>query len=84
MDETISAVGTMTEGLTNQDISEEDFKRLRVQVQKDPETQSAVKAVNSAFNIQDTCVKYCPVDGKRYSCRLETCADHNVKLMLVE
>ena len=46
---------------------------------------SAVKAVNAAFNVEDTGVKYCPVDGKRYSSRLEYCPDHkDVKLIPVK
>ena len=83
-EEVISAIGTMTQGLTNANISEADLKRLAVQVEKDPQAQSAVKAVNSAFSVEDTGVKYCPVDGKRFSSRLETCPDHKVKLLAVE
>jgi hypothetical protein len=79
--EAVSAIGTMTQGLTNQEIGPEDLKRLAVQVRKDPQAQSAVKAVNSAFDIQDAGIKYCPVDGKRFSSRLEICPVHKVKLL---
>ena len=82
--EVMSALGTMAQGLTNADINREGLQHLAAQVQKDPQAQSAVKAVNSAFNIQDTGVKYCPVDGKRYSSRLDMCPEHKVKLLPVE
>lgn len=61
-----------------------DLKALAAQVQKDPNTRSAVEAVNSSFSIQDSGVKYCPIDGKRYSSRLEYCPEHKVKLIPVE
>lgn len=82
--ETVSALSTMTQGMTNQDLSREDLKRLAEQVRSNPEAQSAVKAVNSSFEVQDTGVKYCPVDGKRYSSRLEDCPEHNTKLIPVD
>lgn len=83
-DEVVSAIGSMTEGLTNQSVSKEDLKRLAVEVQKDPETRSAVNAVNSAFNIEASGVKYCPVDGKRFSSRLDMCPTHHIKLLTLD
>lgn len=82
--EVVSALGAVTQGLTNKDISQEDLKRLAVQVQRDPQAKSALEAVNASFNVKDTGVKYCPVDGKRYSSRLEFCPDHKTKLLPVE
>ena len=82
--EIISAVSTVTEGITNKSLTEQDMKNLAVQVQKDPQAQSAVKAVNSSFNVQDHGVKYCPVDGKRFSSVLDICPEHKVKLKQVE
>ena len=46
--------------------------------------QEVVSALGTAFNIQDTGVKYCPVDGKRYSSRMDLCPGHKVKLLPVE
>ncbi len=83
--EIMRALGTVTEGLTNSSVSKEDLKRLGQQVEKDPQARSALTAVNSAFNVEDTGVKYCPVDGKRYSSRIEFCPNHkDVKLLRVE
>ena len=61
-----------------------DLKTLAAQLRKDPQAQSAVTAVNSSFGIEDTGVKYCPVDGKHYSSRLDVCPVHKVKLIPVE
>ena len=80
----LSAVGTVAQGITNQPMTGQDIKNLAAQVQKDPQAQSALKAVNTSFNIQDTGVKYCPKDGKRFSSRLEYCPEHKVKLKPVE
>ncbi len=82
--EVVSALNSMTEGLTNKNISKEDLKRLAEQVKGDPQVKSAVEALNSSFNVKDTGVKYCPTDGKRYSSRLEFCPDHQTKLLPVE
>ncbi len=80
----VSALGTVTEGLTNKDLSREDLRKLAEQVQKDPEARSAVQSINQSFNIQDSGIKYCPVDGTHFSSRVELCPEHKVKLIPVE
>ena len=80
----ISAVGKMTEGLTNTDISREDLKRLAVQMQKDPQARSAVESVNNAMQAKQTGIRYCPVDGKRFSNRVERCTFCGAKLKDLE
>ena len=80
----VSALGSVTEGLTNQYLTEEDLKKLAVQVQKDPEAQSALRSVNQALAVEQKGVKYCPIDGKRFSARLTRCPDHGVELNDVE
>ncbi len=82
--EVISALGSVTEGLTNQPLTEEGLKKLAVQVQKDPEAQSALKAVNQALAAEQVGVKYCPRDGKRFSSRLTYCPDDGAELKDVE
>ncbi|MEI7998109.1 MAG: hypothetical protein WCH62_01205 [Candidatus Omnitrophota bacterium] len=82
--EVISALGTVTQGLTQGQVSQKDLKNLAVQMQKDPQAKSAVQTINQAFNSQQGCVKYCPVDGQRFSCSLEFCPTHKVKLKNVE
>ena len=73
----------MTQGLINQSISEAQLKHLAVVVAKDPQAQSAIRSINTALSAQHT-VKYCPVDGKRFSAGMIWCPDHKVKLEYVK
>ncbi|MBF0490263.1 MAG: hypothetical protein HQL15_06535 [Candidatus Omnitrophica bacterium] len=84
MAESISAFGTVTEGLTNQNVTQQDLKNLAVQVQKDPQVKSAVQSINQALSVQQTGVKYCPVDGQRFDSSMDECPLHHVKLKYVE
>jgi hypothetical protein len=81
--ETISALTTMTQGLTNQPITEAQLKNLSIQVAHDPNAQSAVRSINTALSPQHT-VKYCPEDGTRFSADMIWCPDHKVKLEWVD
>jgi len=81
--ETISALTTMTQGLTNQPITEAQLKNLTIQVASDPQAQSALRSINTALSPQHT-VKYCPEDGERFSADMIWCPDHKVKLEWVE
>lgn len=80
----VAALGSVTEGLTNQDISPEDLKKLAVDVERDPHTRSAVTSINKALSVQQTGIKYCPKDGQRFDASVEICPIHKVKLELVE
>jgi hypothetical protein len=81
--ETISALTTMTQGLTDQPITQAQLKNLGVQVANDPQAQSAIRSINTALSPQHT-VKYCPEDGERFSADMIWCPDHKVKLEWVE
>jgi len=81
--ETVSALTTMTQGLTDQPVTEAQLKHLGVQVANDPQAQSAIRSINTALSPQHT-VKYCPEDGERYSADMVWCPDHKVKLEWVE
>ena len=80
----VSAIGTMTEGLTNQNISQQDLRNLAVQVQSDPKTKSAVQSINQALNAHQTEVKYCPIDGARFDASIDECPVHKVQLKYVQ
>ncbi len=82
--EVISALGTLTEGLTNQNISRKDLKNLAVQVQNNPQATSAVQSINQALSAQQRGVKYCPVDGQRFDASVDICPIHKVKLRFLE
>ena len=81
--EEVSALTTMTQGLTNQSVSEAQLKNLAKQVSHDPQAQSAIRSINTALSPQHT-VKYCPEDGARFSADQTWCPDHKVKLEWVE
>ena len=81
--EAISALMTMTQGLTNKSFTEADLKNLTFQVLSDPQAQSALRSINTALRAQHT-VKYCPQDGKRFSADMIWCPDHKVKLEWVQ
>ncbi|MDE2027635.1 MAG: hypothetical protein KGJ11_03715, partial [Candidatus Omnitrophica bacterium] len=76
-EETVSALTTVTEGLTNQPVTQAQFKNLARQVAKDPQARSALRSINSALAPEHT-VKYCPEDGKRFSPDMIWCPDHKV------
>ena len=84
MQDAISAFGTVTEGLTNQPVSQQDLKKLSVQVQKDPQAKSAVQSINQALTVQQAGIKYCPIDGQRFDASVDTCPTHHIKLKVVE
>jgi hypothetical protein len=81
--ETISALTTMTQGLTNQPVTQAQLKGLAVQVAHDPQARSAIRSINTALSPQHT-VKYCPEDGERFSADQIYCPDHKVKLEWIE
>ena len=81
--ETISALTTMTQGLTNQPVTQAQLKNLTIQVASDPQAQSALRSINTALRAQHT-VKYCPENGERLSADMIWCPDHKVKLESVE
>ena len=81
--ETVSALTTMTQGLTNKPVTEAQLKTLAQQVARDPQAQSALRSINTALSPQHT-VKYCPVDGQRFSADMTECPAHHVKLEWVE
>jgi hypothetical protein len=81
--ETVSALTTMTQGLTNKTVTGEQLKNLTLQVAKDPQARSALRSINTALSPAQA-VKYCPEDGQRFSADMIWCPDHKVKLEFVE
>jgi hypothetical protein len=75
---------SVTGALSGQNVSQEELRTLSRDIQKDPSTRRAVEAVTGAVSGQSTAVKYCPVDGKRFSPTLKFCPEHDVELKNVE
>jgi hypothetical protein len=62
----------------------QELEAISKQIQKDQEAQSALQKVGSTFSGRLSRVRYCPVDGKHFSARLEICPEHTVKLKELE
>ena len=77
------ALTSVAGSLAGKDLSENDLKNLKRQLQHDPEAREAVETLTNTLSNQKTIVKYCPVDGERYSEKFETCPTHNTKLKIV-
>lgn len=82
--EVVDSIEKVTGALSGQDIRREDLENLSRQIKKDEDTRSAVQKVTGAVSGQEIKVKYCPLDGKRYSADLEFCPGTGVKLIPVE
>ena len=76
----LSAVGQVADALTGQSLSDEQKKKLTKDIQKDKEAQSALRSIADAMDVKKSGVKYCPVDGKRYSVNQDLCPVHHVRL----
>lgn len=83
-DDLEKSLQSVTGAISGQSVSKEDLKTLSRDIRKDPSTRSAVEAVTGAVSGQSVAVKYCPVDGKRFSPTLKTCPEHGVELKNVE
>ena len=76
----LNAVGQVADALAGQELTDEQKKKLTRNIQNDKEAQSALRSIAGAMDVKKAVVKYCPVDGKRYSVDLEACPDHHVSL----
>ncbi len=62
-------------------LSESEIQELSIQVQKDKEAQKAIEQLSEALTGEDRPpLRYCPVDGRRFSHRVEVCPEHKVRL----
>ena len=78
--EILGAVSQVAGALTGQELTDEQKKKLAQDIQNDKDAQTALRSIAGAMNIKQTTVKYCPVDGKRYSADLQLCPVHKIKL----
>ena len=60
------------------------LKELSQNIQKDKQAQSAIESVTGAMISNHIAVRYCPVDGERFSPRVKVCPTHQVPLEEVE
>ena len=82
--EVTEALQSVAGAISGQEIDKKKLRDLAVDMKTNPETQSAVNVVTESLRGQNIEVKYCPVDGKRFSGTLERCPEHGVILKKVE
>ena len=70
--------------LSNKPLTEEEWKKLQDQVKNNPEAQTAVQSVTDSLQNKKVIIKYCPVDGKRFSSHLTICPEHHVLLEILK
>ncbi len=74
------AVGQVAGALSGQELTDEQKKKLVSDIRKDKEAQSALRSIAGAMDMKQAAIKYCPVDGKRFSPDHDICPVHKVKL----
>ena len=74
-----SSLTSVAGALAGKKLSPEDVKKLEKQIATNKDAQSAVKSIGNSMQGHAP-VKYCPVDGQRYSARLTICPEHGVEL----
>ena len=78
--EALDAVGQVTGALTGKELTDAEKRKVLRDLQKDKEAQSAMKSISGALEVKQSGIKYCPVDGKRFSDQIDECPEHKVKL----
>ena len=78
-----SALKSMTEALSGQNMTDAELQQLGRQWARNAEVRNAVESVTGALSGQRS-AKYCPVDGKRFSPDIERCPYCGAMLLNVE
>jgi hypothetical protein len=78
------ALRTVATGIKGKPMSDEEFKKLSKQIREDKDTQNALSTVTQSMTSSKVNIKYCPVDGKRFSGTVKMCPDHQVELKWVD
>lgn len=79
----VSAMEHVLGAVSGKTIDEKDLRKLNNDIAKDPEAKSAVQTISNAVSGQGPGVRYCPVDGERYSPKFAECPVHHVPLKIL-
>ena len=82
--EASSALRALAGSLSGKNLSEKETRELATKMNKDDQTRSAVRSLQTTMSGRHPTAKYCPIDGKHFSYRVEVCPEHNVPLKEVE
>lgn len=66
--------------VTGEKVDDQKLREISKKAQTDPETREAVQAVAEGLSGSPAHIKYCPVDGKRFSSQIADCPEHQVPL----
>ena len=80
IDKTLQSVA---EAVSGKPLTKDEVKNLEKQIATDPEARNSLQTIGQAMG-GGMLVKYCPVDGERFSGKLEECPVHHVKLKSLE
>ena len=78
--EIMSAVEQVLGSVSGKPIDQKGLKDLGKELRTNPEAQSAVAVIKDSVSGQGKVVKYCPIDGERYSPKFDSCPVHHVLL----
>lgn len=78
--EVARAMESVLGAVSGKNVDQKQLENLGKQIQKDPQAKSAVQAISDSVSGQGKTIKYCPVDGERYSPKFEVCPAHHVPL----
>ncbi len=81
--EEVTAIQSVMGAVSGQEVDEKRLRELAVEMKNNKETQSAVESVAGSLG-GTVAIKYCPIDGQRFSSRLERCPEHNILLKNLE
>ena len=74
-----TALESVAGALVGKELTPEEVKKLKKEIQTDPEARDAVQKITDSLQ-NPAAVKYCPVDGQRYAPHLKLCPVHKVEL----
>ena len=81
--EAISAMQKVLTNVSGEEIDERKLRELNSQIQKNPEAKQAVESIANSMSGQGIVIKYCPVDGQRFSAKFTQCPEHKVVLKIL-
>ena len=82
--ENVKTMISVAGGLSGRPVSAEELENLNKQISYNQEVQKAVESLGNTLENKPLVIKYCPVDGKRFSSQLEICPEHRVPLKILK
>ncbi len=79
-EDVVSAMEHVLGSVSGKLVDQKQLENLGKEIQKDPQAKSAVQAITNSVSGQNQTVKYCPIDGQRYSPKFSVCPVHQVPL----